>query len=87
MYLADFKDIYRYKSLPEKIDLLIEQMELVGANRSYAVQADMRHNRDDYEYYTSEKHHMEDRAAWLRDEILREIRNNRRMIANGGKRI
>ena len=82
MYLEDFKHIFRHKSLVDKIDLLIEQMELVGANRSYAVQADMRHNRDDYEYFTSEKHHMEDRAAWLRDEILREIKNDKRMIAN-----
>lgn len=83
MQLDTFKNIYRYKPLEQKICLLVHTMELVGNNRVRACDASWWHNIESECYYRSEEQAMEDRVSWLMNEIMREIKNNKHMIAGG----
>ena len=81
MYLDTFKDINRYKPLEQKICLLVHTMELVGNKRVNACDAFWRGNDEEHEYYVNEEKAMEERVSWLMDEILREIKNSRHLLA------
>ena len=79
MTTESFKAIYRYKTLPEKINLLCNQIEIKGTNDVYITDAQ---NKAEKAFYYNENKHIRERIEWLYNDIMREVKNNRRMIAN-----
>lgn len=77
MRIRTFYEIYRKKPTTEKVDLLVEQVELMMRNEARHSEAIDRGNRDDADYYYNEFRGIRERARWLRWAIKTEIKEGK----------
>lgn len=76
MDLKTFYKLNRKKSIEEKLELIYDTAQIMSHNAYCAGADQVNHNKDGYEYYSNERHAMEERLRWLCRSIMDEVKGD-----------